>query len=140
TLARRATGSADLVVGDAFGGRAVPWHLTTAEWLAEVRRVLRPGGLYALNLIDLGPLELLKAEAATLLDGFADVRLVRGPDGATGSNYVLLAGERPLPAGVRSTAREGRTLAREELAAFAGDAQVLTDDDAPADQLLTTSP
>ena len=30
------TASADLVVGDAFGGRNVPWHLTTAEWVDEV--------------------------------------------------------------------------------------------------------
>ena len=34
----------DLVVGDAFGGLAVPWHLTTTEFLDEVQRVLRPGG------------------------------------------------------------------------------------------------
>lgn len=138
TLARRPAASADLVVGDAFGGRAVPWHLTTAEWLAEVRRVLRPGGLYALNLIDLPPLGLLRAQAATLLAGFADVRLVRRPAGSPGSNHVLLAGERALPAAVASTARGARTLRRDEVAALARGAQVLTDDDAPADQLLTT--
>ena len=31
--------SADLVVGDAFGGRAVPWHLTTTEFVEDIRRV-----------------------------------------------------------------------------------------------------
>jgi len=138
TLARERAGSADVVVGDAFGGRSVPWHLATTEWFAEVRRVLRPGGLYALNLIDRPPLGLLRAEAATLLSAFADVRLVRQPDGGPGSNYVLLASERPLPAAVGSGARGARTLPRRELAAFARGAQILTDDDAPADQLLTT--
>ncbi len=137
TLAQRLTASADLVVGDAFGGRSVPWHLTTSEWLADVRRVLRPGGLYALNLIDLPPEELLRAEAATLLAGFADVRLVRGPPRA-GSNFVLLAGERALPRGVVSTARRARTLGRPEVERLSRGAPVLTDDDAPADQLLTT--
>ena len=56
--ARRADGSADLVVGDAFGGRSVPWHLATVEFAGEIRRVLRPGGVYAVNVIDHAPLEL----------------------------------------------------------------------------------
>ncbi len=67
TLRRVPSSSADVVVGDAFGAEAVPWHLATAEWMRDVRRVLRPGGLYALNVIDRGPLSLFRAEAATLL-------------------------------------------------------------------------
>jgi len=44
--------SADLVVGDAFGSRAVPFHLATTEFLADVDRVLRPDGIYVANIID----------------------------------------------------------------------------------------
>jgi SAM-dependent methyltransferase len=44
--------SRDLVVGDAFGSLSVPWHLTTREFLGEVDRVLRPGGVYVQNVID----------------------------------------------------------------------------------------
>ena len=55
-LADVATDSADLVVGDAFGGRAVPWHLTTAEFVADIRRVLGADGVYAQNIIDQQPL------------------------------------------------------------------------------------
>ena len=44
TLRGEPDGSADLVVGDAFGGRSVPWHLATREFAADVRRVLRPDG------------------------------------------------------------------------------------------------
>ena len=127
--------SADVVVGDAFSSRAVPWHLTTAEWLDDVRRVLRPGGVYALNLIDRGDLDLLRAEAATLLDAFADVVLVR--DGADGEgNFVLVASDRPVPAAFRPTAEGARVLDRAAVEELSGDADVLTDDDAPADQLL----
>ncbi|HEV3400972.1 MAG TPA: fused MFS/spermidine synthase, partial [Acidimicrobiales bacterium] len=36
----------DLVLGDAFGGVAVPWHLTTIEFVDAVAAVLRPGGAY----------------------------------------------------------------------------------------------
>jgi spermidine synthase len=130
--------SADLVVGDAFGGRNVPWHLTTSEWVADVRRVLRPGGLFAVNVIDQQPLNLLKAETATLLDAFADVRLVALP-GPAGGNQVLLASDRPLGT-VRSTSRGARTLGRTAVQRFAEGAEVLRDDYAPADQLLSEAP
>ena len=132
--------SADVVVGDAFGKVAVPWHLATTEWTAEVQRVLKPGGLYALNVIDYRPLELVQAETATLLDAFADVRLVSfaGPDGRpAGGNAVLLASDEPLPEGAGSNADGARTYGREAAESFAAGAQVLRDDDAPVDQLLT---
>ena len=135
-LREEAAASADLVVGDAFGGRNVPWHLTTAEWVDDVRRVLRPGGLYAVNVIDQQPLNLLKAEAATLLDAFADVRLVAFP-GPAGGNQVLLASDRPSGAGPGSTARGARTMDRAAVERFTAGADVLRDDDAPADQLLS---
>ena len=58
TLRDEPSDSADVVVGDAFGSRSVPWHLATAEFVADIRRVLRPDGIYLLNVIDyreLGP-------------------------------------------------------------------------------------
>ncbi|HMJ03514.1 MAG TPA: fused MFS/spermidine synthase, partial [Conexibacter sp.] len=143
TLREQPTDSADVIVGDAFGTYAVPWHLATTEWAEEVRRVLRPGGLYALNVIDFQPLELLRAEAATLLDVFADVRLITLPGADLrpfGGNGLLLASDRRLPAGAASDAEGGTTYRRVEVVRFAGDAEPLRDDFAPADQLLTDSP
>jgi spermidine synthase len=142
TLRDRPDASADLVVGDAFGGRSLPWHLATREFARDVRRVLRPGGLYALNVIDQRGLELLRAEAATLLDVFADVRLVakpaRGrPAEPRGGNLILLASERRLPARVRARSRGARTYGRAAVRRIAGGAAALRDDDAPADQLLS---
>lgn len=146
-LRRQPRGQADLVVGDAFGGLAVPWHLTTREFLGSVRDVLRADGVYALNLIDLEPLRLARAEAATLLRAFAHVALVAEPaaDGdPAGGNLVFLASSRPLPLpALRARLRRldgdaGATLLdRAAVARFAADAQPLSDDDAPADQLLT---
>ena len=63
-----------LVIGDAFGGLAVPWHLTTTEFLDEVARVLRPDGAYVANLIDYPPLGFFRAEAATAATRFAKSR------------------------------------------------------------------
>jgi spermidine synthase len=135
TLRDEPTASADVLVGDAFGGRSVPWHLATVEFAREIRRVLRSDGVYALNVIDHGELGLLRAEAATLLEVFEDVRLVT--HGAPGGNFVLLASETPLGAGVRTNARGARTLDRAAVEQLLRGAAPLRDEDAPADQLLT---
>ena len=132
----------DVVVGDAFGSLAVPWHLTTAEMVAEVQRVLRPGGTYVLNVIDNPPLAFARAETATLQAGFAHVALLAPPAliaAERGGNLVLVASDGELDL----ASLEERAAARGEPGAVApaGDfglgAQVLTDDDAPVDQLLT---
>jgi MFS family permease len=133
--------SADVVVGDAFGGDAVPWHLTTSEWTEEVRRVLKPDGLYALNLLDFQPLEFGRAEAATLLDAFANVKLVTyvyTSGDIYGGNLVLLASDQPIPESVNSREASVGNFGRGEVEVFATGAEPLRDDYAPVDQLLTT--
>jgi spermidine synthase len=118
----------------------VPWHLATTEFADEIRRVLRPRGIYAVNVIDHPPFGLLHAEAATLLSAFEDVALVarRTREGApAGGNVVLLASDAPLPRAAGSTARGARTDGRAALARLAAGADPLRDDDAPADQLIT---
>ena len=156
TLADEATASAEVLVGDAFSARSVPWHLATTEFAHEIRRVLRPGGIYALNVIDQPPLRLVRAEAATLLASFGDVALVApqaahgdeargggtsaadGDDlGLVGGNFVLLASETRLPDGARTTSRGARALDRRAVARFADGVDPLRDLDAPADQLIS---
>ncbi|HEV2790405.1 MAG TPA: fused MFS/spermidine synthase, partial [Solirubrobacterales bacterium] len=134
------TDSVDVVVGDAFSGLTVPWHLTTTEWMEEVQRVLRPGGLYAANIIDLPPLDFLKAETATMLDSFEEVRMITYADefGApAGGNIVLIASDRPLSERAGSVAMGATTFAGPEVDSFAADGKILTDSYAPVDQLLT---
>ena len=140
TLRDEPTRSADLVVGDAFSGRAIPWHLATEEFLADIRRVLRPGGIYALNVIDHESLALARAEAATLLKVFGDVAVVghRGDgDEPAGGNLVMLASPTALPAAALPDSRGVQVLDRAATARFARGADALRDLDAPADQLLT---
>jgi hypothetical protein len=134
------TDSADIVIGDAYGHRTIPWHLTTAEWMDEVQRVLKPGGIYAMNIIDFPPLELLKAEGATLLDSFRDVRLaaIRGRFGQPlGGNEVYFASDRPMPAKVASKLEGATAYFRSDVEQFAGNVEILRDDYAPVDQLAT---
>ncbi len=134
----------DVVIGDAFGGQAVPWHLTTREFTEQVRRVLRPTGTYAINLIDYPPLGFARAEAATLRDVFRHVAVIAPPariDGTEGGNFVLVASDAPIDVAAIQARNDDRgdddevaTGAR--LDAFIGNARVLTDDFAPVDQLL----
>lgn len=137
--------SADLVVGDAFGARSVPWHLSTTEFLDEVARVLRPGGVYVLNVIDRYPLDLVRAATATVESRFATTMLLARPGEFApggGGNVVVVASDRPLdPAALAAAARSGEAgavLDPARTAAFTAGTPVLTDDRAPVDQLITT--
>ncbi|HST33669.1 MAG TPA: fused MFS/spermidine synthase [Solirubrobacteraceae bacterium] len=140
TMRREPSRSADFVVGDAFSGFTIPWQLMTVEWLREVRRVLRPDGIYALNMVDLRPLSLFRAEAATLLEVFKHVRMVTpaGKDGRpAGDNMVLFASEASLPPQRSKPAAGASVFDRARLVRLVAGAEPLRDDYAPVDQLQT---
>lgn len=137
----------DLVFGDAFGGLAVPWHLTTAEFLDEVARVLRPGGAYVMNVIDGPRLGFVRAMAATGAARFPHVAVISGRgtiEGGAGGNLVVVASETPLDLASIEVAiaawgeleQTAVVVDPAEVAAFIGESVVLTDDFAPVDQLL----
>ena len=139
----------DIVVGDAFGGLAVPWHLTTREILDEVARVLRPGGAYVVNIIDYPPLALRPGRgrdaAPTASPQVAVIASRRTIEGEGGGNLVLVASDTPLDragggGGHRDAGAEARPPAilsdPDEVTTFIGESGVLTDDFAPVDQLL----
>jgi len=140
-----ATDSADLVLGDAFGGRSVPWHLTTEEFVEDIARVMRLDAVYAINVIDQPPLGFVRAEVATLRRVFDHVAVV-GPAerlaGISGGNFILVASDVPIPAEAieANSADRGddnRVLGTPaELDEFVGGADVLTDEHAPVDQLI----
>lgn len=107
-LARIPERWADLVIADVFGGARTPARLTSVEFLHEVRRVLRPDGVYAANVTDgpspkgaAGPpLAHLRAQVATVREVFGDVCLIAEPAVLRGrrfGNGVLAAGDRELP-------------------------------------------
>ncbi|MER6672707.1 fused MFS/spermidine synthase [Streptomyces sp. NPDC000983] len=148
-LRRLDTDSRDLVVGDAFGGISVPWHLTTVEAMADVRRVLDEDGLYVVNLIDHGTQDFARAEVATLGETFAHVAVVGEPAdigldpaaAAEGGNLVVLASDRPVDVPATQEALDARRTGwriatGDALTSWIGDARPLTDDYAPVDQLL----
>ena len=145
-LLRLPSDSRDVVIGDAFGGLAVPWHLTTVEFVAEVQRVLRPGGVYVLNLIDHPPLAFARAETATLADAFGTAAVVAPPDrlnGDEGGNFVLTGGALDISGIVETLGARGsseQVIAGARLRQFVDGSPTLRDDYAPVDQLLEPRP
>jgi spermidine synthase len=144
-LDRLPTNTYDLVVGDAFGGVSVPWHLTTVEAVRGVRRALVTDGVYVANLIDHGPLAFARAAVATTTEVFEHVVLFSDPavlQGDDGGNLVVVASDAPididaLAERVDQRGTGWRHLSGTELRRWIGTALVLTDDYAPVDQLLT---
>ncbi|MFI9568299.1 spermidine synthase [Streptomyces rishiriensis] len=99
-LAKVPDGWADLVIADVFSGARTPAHLTSAEFLDEVRRALKPGGRYAANIADGPPLAHLRGQIATAAARFPDLALVADPTVLRGKrfgNAVLVASDLPLP-------------------------------------------
>ena len=125
----------DIIVGDAFGGDVVPWHLTTAEAVEEYDRLLRPGGVYVMNLIDGGESGFARAQLATLAESFEYLAVLVPVDPPRRAyNQILVASDEPLgeidiPDGA------GVFLGGAEVIEYIADAQVLTDNFAPAEQL-----
>lgn len=92
--------SADVVIGDAFDGPHVPASLSVAAFVAQVRRVLRPAGVYALNVIDVPGLEEVRVHDELMRAVFAHVAWVAPPGvlrERSPGNVVLFGSGVPLP-------------------------------------------
>lgn len=144
---------ADLVIADVFAAGQTPAHLSSVEFLREVRRVLRPGALYAVNVADgpassrgrAGPgggvaLSYLRSQVSTLSAEFRQVCLAADPAVLRGrrfGNAVLAASDAELPvAGLTRRAAGDPHPVRVEhgvaLADLAGGAPPVTDATAAA--------
>lgn len=131
-------GGYDLVVLDAFSGARTPAQVTSAEFLAAVRRVLAPGGTYVVNLADGAPWPFLPGQVATAAAAFTHLAVVASPEVLRGRRFgnVVLAGRGPAagPLPIASLTRRAaadpfpaRVLDDEQTRALAGDAAVVTD-------------
>ncbi len=102
--------SADVVVLDAYAGGRMPAELSTAEFFADVRRVLRPDGLLMANVSDEPTRDHLRRWYAALSQVFpetAAIALVEVWKRRRFGNYVVLGSTTPLDLSplVRAVAR-----------------------------------
>lgn len=139
-LARVADASQDLVVGDAFDGTRVPPTLGSAQAACQIARVLRPAGLYVLNVIDSPPLAYARAQASTLRTAFSCLAAIADPGvlrGRRTGNIVFVASQRELAlTSLRDRARYSpipeRLMDTAECTHFASGARPLHDESATA--------
>ncbi|MFH9082925.1 spermidine synthase [Streptomyces sp. NPDC017673] len=139
-LAKVPDGWADLVVADVFSGARTPAHLTSTEFLDEVRRALKPSGVYAANLADGPPLAHLRGQIATAAARFGHLGLIADAAVLRGKrfgNAVLVASDLPLPLAeltrrAASDAHPGRVEHGRQLTDFTGGAVPVTDEAAVA--------
>ncbi|KKD03314.1 spermidine synthase [Streptomyces sp. WM6386] len=134
-LAKVPDGWADLVIADVFSGARTPAHLTSTEFLDEVRRALRPNAFYAANLADGPPLAHLRGQIATAAARFEHLALIADPTVLRGKrfgNAVLVASDAPLPVPeltrrAASDPHPGRLEHGKPLTDFTGGAAPVTD-------------
>lgn len=143
-----AEGRWDLIFSDTYIGLAVPFHVTTEEFLREARERLAPGGVFALNLASGLDRPFPRAMVRTMGQVFPRIHLLR----VRGSNNLLVFGTAgPDAVSPEELVRRARRLDRRfafepslvELAAGRlapgaelSDVPVLTDRFAPVDRLI----
>ncbi len=138
----------DLIYGDAYIGQSVPFHLTTVQFLDEVKRHLTPGGAFAVNLAGGLSDPFSQAIYRTVRDRFDSVYLFR----VHGSfNALVVATLNPEVLSSAELVQRGRELDRTmrfspplatlatwrgEVALDTASIPILTDDFAPTDRLI----
>lgn len=89
----------DALILDIFTGSDAPAHLVTAAYYTELRGLLNPGGVLAVNIGDDAGLPFFRAQARTMLSVFKHVWCLCDAGMLTGAregNLVLIGGGREL--------------------------------------------
>jgi spermidine synthase len=143
----QSAGKWDYIYCDTYIGLSVPFHLTTREFLLEVRDHLEPGGVFGLNLAGTYEAPFPRAIYRTVADVFPFVRTYYVPGSG---NLLVLATADPPPPGTDLQARAhqldaqygfdlplAQVLAKQnrEKIDFA-DTPILVDEFAPVDHLI----
>jgi spermidine synthase len=149
-LARTNAGQYDLIIGDAFNDLSIPYHLTTREFDAELKGLLKDDGFYLALVIDkLRGGKFMPAYTDTVLQVWPAVQVLADSDpwqSSSPSTYVVAAGNHDVDparlAGVRGQSSTGGVVTHimpgDLMHQWLDDAQapILTDDYAPVDNLI----
>ena len=142
----------DLVVGDAFNDFSVPYHLTTWEFNQRVKELLKPDGVFIVNIVDnLNTGRFLRAYVHTLSHTFDEVYVLRDDDlwendPRSNVTYVVVGTGNAISPGELARANEeagrgtpvSRFMPRDVFERWYGREEpiLLTDGFVPVDQLI----
>jgi spermidine synthase len=147
----------DIVVVDAYYADSIPFHLTTAEFFRQVRRILNPDGVVAYNLIgnvEGGNSKLFRSFYKTVGSVWPDtyvfpVGIAKENNPTMIRNIILLASDGAVPDSILLDRIERRVDGRVSVRGFAdfgadlymqripiADVPELTDRFAPVDSLI----
>jgi len=129
----------DFIIHDCFTGGAEPIHLLSLEMFQELKAMLRPGGVLAVNFVGLtieGEEAPVEAVANTLDKVFPHRRtFVSDPD-ATFNDYVFFVSDEPLVLDRALSSRMSAEWLEAREVSVAGDSDlVITDDFNPLETL-----
>ncbi|ADD44436.1 hypothetical protein Snas_4795 [Stackebrandtia nassauensis DSM 44728] len=89
-----ADNSFDVVITDAYRGAVMPARVSDTGFVAETARLLAPGGVYIVNVLDAAGLVLTKRQLATVRTAYTDTALLSTPamwKGRRDGNVVIVA-------------------------------------------------
>lgn len=96
---RRLDGKYDFIVHDCFTGGSEPVHLLSLEMLQDLRSLLKPGGILALNFVGFtrGPNRAaVDSVYRTLARVFPRIQTLVSDPGAEFNDFIFFASDRPV--------------------------------------------
>jgi spermidine synthase len=148
----REKGGYDFIFGDAFNDLSIPYHLTTKEFVMQLRDLLKPDGLLLANVIDSFKVgQFMPSYIRTLEEVFGKgnvylITLSSDYDHIGISTFVVVASSQKLNMEdfVRATkGKEGKEITshvmpQDRLQQYLGErySMILTDDYVPVDNLI----
>jgi SAM-dependent methyltransferase len=86
----------DFCVLDTYSGDAMPFHLASLEAFESAKRVLKPGGILAINYIGAPSGRAFASIYKTLQVAFANVLAIKGEDNDRTQTITMFASARPI--------------------------------------------
>jgi spermidine synthase len=106
---RHLKGPYDLVIHDCFTGGSEPSHLLTVETLQQIKSLLSPEGIMALNFVAFGKgqgQQALASVSKTVAQVFSNQSLFISEPGEDFNDFIFLAGNQPVDLASKSLSYE----------------------------------
>lgn len=129
----------DLIVHDCFTGGAEPFHLLSEEMIAEVKALLKPDGVLAVNFVgftDPQKMKPVRSIARTLDTHFAERRVFLSMPTESFNDFIFMVSDKPLKIDQHEESAPVRAwLAEREVSVDSKGGELITDDYNPLEFL-----